>query len=352
MAIKKSFYAKTKDGEQVDLFTITNSKGGEVKIVNFGGTVVSLKVPDKAGNFEDVVLGYDDLDSYINNECYFGALIGRNSNRIENAEFTMNGKVYKIAQNSGKHQLHGGFKGFDRVIWEAEIIEKNGEEVLSLKYTSKDGEEGFPGEVKVQVIYSLGEDNSLGLDYSAVSDKDTVVNLTNHSYFNLAGHASGDILSHELMIKADQFTEVDNECIPTGVVLDVQGTPFDFRNFNWIGAGLEVGHQQLDMGGGYDHNFVLKVSGIAPEKIAEVYEPKSGRVMEVLTTKPGVQLYTGNFITPGTKGKNGAIYNKRSGLCLETQYFPNNLKYKHFKSSILKAGEKYHHITIYKFTTR
>ena len=352
MGIVKSFFAKTKEGEEVSLFTLTNSKGTEARIINYGGTIVSLKVADKAGKFDDVVLGYDDLEGYTTTGGYLGALIGRNSNRIENAVFTLNGKEYKIAQNSGKHQLHGGFKGFDRVIWEAEIIKKDGLDALSLKYTSKDGEEGFPGEVKAEVIYSLDEEDALGIDYSAVSDKDTVVNLTNHSYFNLAGQASGDILEHELQIDADEFTEIDAECIPTGKILPVAGTPFDFRSFKTVGEGLKAGHQQLEMGGGYDHNFVLKVSGKTPEKFAEVYEPKSGRFMEVLTTKPGVQLYTGNFITPGSKGKAGAIYGKRMGLCLETQFYPNNLKHKHFQSSILKAGERYHYITIYKFGTR
>ena len=353
MSITARFYANTPDGKEVTLFTLENSKGMKAEIINYGGTIVSLYVPDKDGKLADVTLGYDNLKGYLEDDgTYFGALIGRHANRIEKAEFELNGVVYKLAKNDGENNLHGGIKGFDKQVWDAEIIDWEGKEGLQLTYFSKDGEENFPGNLKVKVVYVLSEDNGLEIHYYAVSDKDTVVNLTNHAYFNLSGHDAGSISGHELMINADQFTPINNEGIPTGEIRDVKGTPMDFTKLSPIGPGFDSDDEQIINGKGYDHNWVLKVSGKEPEKAAELYDPASGRVMEVFTTKPGIQFYSGNFLKGSGVGKGGAVYNKRSALCLETQYFPNAMKHKHFPSPILKAGQEYKHTTIYKFSAR
>jgi aldose 1-epimerase len=353
MSIKKDLYGKTKDGNPIDIFTLNNSKGVEVQITNLGGIVVSIKVPDRFGNFADVVLGYDKLEDYFHNINNFGAIIGRYANRIENACIELNGVEYNLSKNNGKHLIHGGFVGFDKVVWKADIIKQYEEESLELIYTSADGEEGFPGELKVKVTYTLTEDNALKIEYFAVSDKDTVVNLTNHSYFNLLGRGDLDILSHELMINADNFTIINDECIPTGEISSVVDTPFDFRSLKKVGASLLTENQQISYGGGgYDHNFILNVDGKTPQKIAELYEEKTGRLMETYTTMPGVQLYTSNNLNSTRPGKAGQIYKKRNAVCLETQFFPNSLKHKNFPSPILKACEEYKHTTIYKFSTR
>jgi aldose 1-epimerase len=352
MGITREFYGKTLDGRDVDIFTLTNSNGMVAKISNFGGVVVSLIVEDKTGKFDDVVLGYDKLDGYLKKGPFFGAIIGRHANRIENADFEINGQVYNLTKNEGENQLHGGIIGFDKVLWKAEILRKGQEECLQLCYTSKDGEEGYPGNVDVKVMYTVTDDNALKIDYYAVSDKDTVVNLTNHSYFNLSGHASGNILKHQVMINADNFTVNDKNSIPTGEIRAVKGTPMDFTELKTIESGIFSEDEQLVFGNGYDHNWILNVSGKKPEKAAGVFDALSGRVMEVYTTKPGVQLYTGNYVDESEYCKDGARYHKNSGLCLETQYFPNALKHKHFPSPILKAGEQYKHTTIYKFFSR
>ncbi|MGH4120216.1 aldose epimerase family protein [Clostridium sp.] len=352
MSIKKDLYGKTKDGNPIDIFTLKNSKGVEVQIINLGGIVVSIKVPDRFGNFADVVLGYDKLEDYFHNINNFGAIIGRYANRIENATIEFNGVEYNLSKNNGKHLIHGGFVGFDKVVWKADIIKQDKEESLQLTYTSSDGEEGFPGELKVKVIYTLTADNALKIEYFADSDKDTVVNLTNHSYFNLLGRGDLDILSHELMINADNFTIINDECIPTGEICSVVDTPFDFTTMKTIGDGLLAENQQIKYGDGYDHNFVLKVNGKTPQKIAELYEEKTGRLMETYTTMPGVQLYTANNLIANRPGKGGQVYKKRDAVCLETQFFPNSLKYKNFPSPILRACEEYEHTTIYKFSTR
>ena len=345
MSISSRIYGEIRDKGTASIFSLKNTNGMEVEITNFGGIIIAIKVPDAQGIFKDVVLGYDKLEEYLNNGCYFGAIIGRYSNRIENARFLLNGAEYKVSKNSGEHQLHGGFVGFDKVVWQAKVIEWDKGEALQLDYTSKDGEEGFPGNLEVRVIYTLTEDNALEIDYFAVSDADTVVNLTNHSYFNLSGEGIGDILSHELKIDSEKFTPINEECIPNGEIKAVEDTPFDFRNLTSVGARIDVEHEQLKNGFGYDHNFVLKVSGKAAEKFAELYEKKSGRVMEVYTTMPGVQLYSGNHLE-------GSGYARRSGICLETQYFPNSMKHIHFPSPILKAKEQYRHTTIYKFSVK
>lgn len=352
MGITRSFYGKTVEGKEVDIFTISNTNGMSAKISNYGGIVVSLMVPDRNGKLDDVVLGYDKLEGYIKGGCFFGAIIGRHANRIENASFEINDVVYNVTKNEGENQLHGGLTGFDKVIWQAEILTKGEEECLQLSYTSKDGEEGYPGNLDVKVTYMLTNDNALKIDYFAVSDKDTVVNLTNHSYFNLSGHTSGNILKHQVMINADRFTVNDKDSIPTGEIRDVKGSPMDFTKLRTIESGIFSEYEQIAFGNGYDHNWVLNVTGEKPEKAAEVLDVTSGRVMEVYTTKPGVQLYTGNYVDESEYCKDGARYVKNSGLCLETQYFPNALKHKHFPSPILKAGEQYNHTTIYKFLTK
>ena len=352
MGITRSFYGKTLEGKDVDIFKLSNNNGMVAEISNYGGVVVSLMVPDKNGKIDDVVLGYDKLEGYIKGKCFFGAIIGRHANRIQDSSFEINGKVYNVTKNEGENQLHGGLIGFDKVVWDAEIVKKGEDECLQLSYTSKDGEEGYPGNLDVKVIYALTNDNALSIEYFAVSDKDTVVNLTNHSYFNLSGHGSGDILKHQLIIDADKFTVNDKESLPTGEIRDVKGSPMDFTTLKSVESGIFSECEQIAFGHGYDHNWVLKVSGQKPEKAAEVFDPSSGRVMEVYTTKPGVQFYSGNYVDESESCKDGATYVKNSGLCLETQYFPNALKHKHFPSPILKAGEEYKHTTIYKFLNR
>lgn len=352
MGITRSFYGKTQEGKDVDIFEIRNNNGVRAKISNYGGIIVSLMVPDINGKFEDVVLGYDKLEGYINGRCFFGAIIGRHANRIEDASFEINGVVYNLTKNEGKNQLHGGIIGFDKVVWQAEIVKKGEDECLQLSYVSKDGEEGYPGNLNVKVTYTLTNDNELKIDYHAISDKDTVVNLTNHSYFNLSGHDAGDILKHQVMINSDKFTVNDKESLPTGEIRDVKGSPMDFTTLRAVESGSSTKCEQLAFGHGYDHNWVLKVSGEKPEKAAEVFDPSSGRIMEVYTTKPGVQFYTGNYVDEYEHCKEGVKYGKNAGLCLETQYFPNALKHKHFPSPIVRAGEEYNHTTIYKFLTK
>lgn len=354
MGIKKRVFGVTDEGSTIHIFDLANSKGMEVSIINYGGRVVSIKVPDKNGNIADVALGYDNAQNYLNDKgTYFGAIAGRYANRIEGASFTLNGREYTLAKNDGNNHLHGGIKGFDKVIWEAEIVKKDGIEQLLLNYKSPDGEEGYPGNLDVRVTYSVTEDNELRIDYKAVSDKDTIVNLTNHTYFNLAGHKAGSILNHQLMINGDSFTVINDECIPTGEIRKVYGTPMDFttlRPINWAFKPEE--DEQLKCGKGYDHNWVLNVSGKAPEKAAELYEPVSGRVMEVYTTMPGIQFYSGNYLDGSLHGKENAVYGKREGLCLETQYFPNSMRHPEFPSPVLKAGKEYNHTTIYKFSVK
>lgn len=349
MSIDKSYFGKTLDGRDVDLYTLTNGNGMSTSITNYGGIVVSLLVPDRYGKLDDVVLGFDKLDHYFTCPCYFGAVIGRHANRIENASFVINDIEYQVARNDGNNHLHGGNIGYDKVVFEAKNIHKSGIGALELSYVSCDGEENYPGNLNVKVIYTLTEDNSLEIEYCAVSDRDTVVNLTNHSYFNLSGHNSGNIKQHRLMINANSFTAINNECIPTGEIRSVEGTPMDFRESTMIANGLESSDEQIVFGKGFDHNWVLSLNGGKPEKAAVLRDDASGRIMEVYTTKPGIQFYSGNFINGPIAGKNGAVYSKWSGLCLETQYFPNSLKHKHFPSPILKAGEIYNHTTVYKF---
>lgn len=351
MKIEKNLFGKMPDGTEINLYMLRNKNNMSVGIINYGGIIVHINVPDRNGHMDDVNLGYDNLESYIEKGLYFGAIIGRHANRIENAEFDLNGKSYNLAKNDGNNHLHGGNRGFDKVVWQAEIVDNEGVQSLQLKYLSPDGEENYPGNLDVKVLYTLMDDNALRINYTAVPDKDTVVNLTNHAYFNLSGHASGDILNHQVMINADRFTVINDECIPTGEIRDVSNTPMDLRTLKTIRCGIDSNDEQIAFGRGYDHNWVLSIPGDKLEKVAEVYDPKTGRVMEVFTTKPGLQFYSGNSIDR-TTGKGGAAYDRRSALCLETQYFPNGTKHKHFPSPFLKAGEEYRHTTIYKFSAR
>ncbi|MDQ2084862.1 aldose epimerase family protein [Herbivorax sp. ANBcel31] len=348
MGIIKEKFSEGKDLDNIYIYTLSNDSGMKAKITNYGGIVVSLFVPDNSGKVDDVVLGYDNIRSYFKNSCYYGGIVGRHANRIEGASFELNGKVYNLAKNDGENHIHGGNIGFHSVIWNAEIMKKDDVECLKLSYRSKDGEENYPGNLDVTVIYKVTKDNALSIEYYAVSDKDTVVNLTNHSYFNLSGHGFGDVLNHEVMINAEKFTPIDEYSIPTGEIREVSGTPMDFRQMKPIKKAIEEKDNQILYGKGFDHNWVLDTKDIM-QKAAEVFDPISKRRMEVYTTKLGVQFYTGNNIADSQVGKDGVKYKKRSGICLETQYFPNALKHKHFPSPILKAGDEYKHKTIYKF---
>ena len=346
--IKKNAFGKTAEG-QVDLYTLTNRNGIEVRITNYGGRVVSLLAPDRHGKMADVVLGFDDLDDYVGNNPFFGALVGRYANRIAKARFTLDGVEYKLAQNNGPNSLHGGLKGFDKVIWAARELSKD-PPTLELTYVSQDGEEGYPGKLTAKVVYTLTDNNEFRIDYTATTDKDTVLNLTNHSYFNLAGQGNGDILKHEITINADRFTPVDATLIPTGELRQVQGTPFDFHQATAIGARINADDEQIKFGQGYDHNFVLNHTGHGLSLAARVMEPESGRVMEVLTTQPGMQFYTGNFLDGTVHGKGGKVYGRRSAFCLETQHFPDSPNQPKFPSAELKPGQTYRQTTVYKFS--
>lgn len=343
MGIIKSDFGKTKEGQAVDLYTLTNANGMAVKITNYGGIVTSLKVPDKNGQLDDVVLGFDSLDKYLEGHPYFGALVGRYGNRIARGKFTLNGTEYQLAANNGENHLHGGIKGFDKVVWNAEIVKKENEVGIKLSYLSKDGEEGYPGNLSVVVIYTLTKNNELKILYEAETDKPTPVNLTHHSYFNLKGAGNGDILGHLMTFAADRFTPVDEGLIPTGELKSVKDTPMDFTVPKSIGERIDR------VKGGYDHNYVLNDWDGSLKQAAKVVEPTSGRVMEVWTTEPGLQFYTGNFLDGTITGKNGKVYQKHFGFCLETQHFPDSPNNPGFPSTILEPGEKYTHTTIYRF---
>lgn len=349
-SIKKTSFGKTAEGQSVDLYVLTNKDGMEVAITNYGGAVVSLKVPDRKRQVADVVLGYDSLDGYVNDKAYFGALIGRYGNRIAHGQFTLDGVTYKLAKNNGDNTLHGGTRGFNKAVWSAKDISSKAAQALQLNYLSKEGEEGYPGNLNVQVVYSLTDANELKIEYNATTDKKTVLNLTNHSYFNLAGQGNGDILGHQLMIAADRFTPVDAGLIPTGELRSVAGTPFDFRSKTAIGARINADDEQLKLGKGYDHNFVLRGKG-ALGLAARAGEPNSGRVLEVWTTEPGVQFYTGNFLDGTVHGKEGKTYGFRSAFCLETQHFPDSPNHPDFPSAVLGPGQRFHSLTVYKFAT-
>ncbi len=335
-----------------NLYTLRNTNGMEVKITNYGGIITSIKVPDREGNLADVALGFNQVEKYEDGHPYFGALIGRYGNRIGGASFSLEGETYELAANNGPNALHGGTMGFDKHLYEAHEIDRPDATGLELYRISPDGEEGYPGNLEVHVRYLLTADNALRIEYEATTDKATPVNLTNHAYFNLRGEGEGDILGHLLMINADQFTPVDETLIPTGALASVEGTPFDFRSPTPIGQRIEADDEQIRMGGGYDHNFVLSKDGEGLQLAASVYEPESGRYMEVLTTEPGVQFYSGNFLNGSVVGKSNVPYDFRYGFCLETQHFPDSPNQPQFPSTILEPGETYRSTTVYRFSTR
>jgi aldose 1-epimerase len=350
--IEKRTFGTAEGGQEVDLYILRNQSGMEVAITNYGGAVVSLKVPDRTGKLADVVLGYDNVDGYVSDKSYFGAIVGRYANRIAHGKFTLNGATYSLPKNDSENALHGGIKGFNKRVWMAKDVSSNGMQALELTYHSKDGEEGYPGNLTATVVYTLTGKNELRIQYLATTDKDTVINLTNHSYFNLAGQGNGDILNHQLVIHADNFSPVDATLIPIGESRSVRGTPFDFTHAEAIGARINQDDQQLKVGHGYDHNWVLSQKNHPLSLAAEVYEPGSGRAMEVWTTEPGVQFYTGNFLDGKVHGKEGKVYNHRFAFCLETQHFPDSPNHPAFPTTVLKPGQRYHSSTVYRFFTK
>lgn len=350
LMVSKQAFGKTADGAPVDLYTLESAGGLRVSITNYGGIIVSLYAPDRNGRLGDVVLGFERLEDYLRRHPYFGAIVGRYGNRIGKGRFLLDGVEYKLAQNNGENHLHGGLQGFDKKLWQArEWTDAEGAH-LELAYTSPDGEEGYPGTLNVKVVYTLNERDQLRIDYTATTDKPTVVNLTNHSYFNLAGE--GDVLGHMVRLNADRFTPVDAGLIPTGELRPVKGTPFDFTHPTAIGARIEQDDEQLRFGRGYDHNFVLASGGGTLAEAAEVYEPTTGRVLRVLTTEPGVQFYTGNFLDGTLTGKGGRRYVRRSGFCLETQHFPDSPNKPSFPSTVLRPGQTYRSTTVFEFSAR
>ena len=349
--ISKEIFGKLPDGQTADLYTLTNAKGMTVNITNYGGIITKLTAEDKKGEWADVVLGFDSLSAYISGHPFFGALVGRYGNRIAKGKFTLNGTEYKLAINNGPNALHGGTKGFDKVLWKATEVKKDSTVGLELEYTSKDMEEGYPGNLAVKVVYTLANDNSLTIDYTATTDKETVLNLTNHSYFNLTG-LKRDILGQEVTILSDSMVPVNKDLIPTGKLRAVEGTPFDFRKPTVVGTGIDkTDDEQIKNGGGYDHCWVINRTekGLIP--FATVKDPESGRFMEVSTTEPAVQFYTGNFLDGTYKGKN-ATFSKRFGLCLETEHYPDSPNQPQFPSTSLKPGDTYHTTTMYKFSVK
>ena len=349
--VEKKDFGKTDDGTAVDLYILTNANGVKAKIITYGGIVTELHTPDRDGKMADVVLGFDDLKSYLAGHPFFGAVAGRVANRIAKGTFTLDGKEYKLAINNGPNSLHGGKEGFDKKVWKAESFDGTNGVGVKMSYTSPDGEEGYPGTLSTTMTYTLTDNNELRIDYHATTDKATIVNLTNHSYFNLAGHGSGDILGHELLIAADKYTPTDDTLIPTGELAPVKGTPLDFTTPHTIGE--RIGQIKKSIGG-YDHNFVLKSGGGKSALIAgaaRAHEPKTGRVLEMYTTEPGVQFYTGNFLDGKVKGK-GTAYQKHQGFCLEAQHFPDSVNQPNFPSVILRPGKTYTQTTVYRFSAK
>jgi aldose 1-epimerase len=347
MSANEEAFGQTPDGRKVVLYTLINSNGVRARITNYGAILVSLEVPDRTGRLADITLGFDSLDGYLKGHPYFGAIVGRYANRIGKAQFTLDGVVYKLATNNGENHLHGGIKGFDKVVWKTEDVRAESQTaLLKMSYISEDGEEGYPGNMACTVTYILTEDNELKISYEAETDKTTILNLTNHSYFNLAGQGTGDILGHELTLNADKYTPVDEGLIPTGEIRDVKDSAMDFT------SSMSIGSRIKQVEGGYDHNYVLNSGGGSLALCAEVYEPTSGRVMTIHTTEPGVQFYTGNFLDGTLTGKNGRVYNKHYGFCLETQHFPDSPNKPDFPTVVLQPGQKYTSQTVYKFSTR
>jgi aldose 1-epimerase len=351
-AARAADFGQTPDGRRVTLYTLTNRRGAEARITDYGGAVVSLKVPDRAGRLADVVVGFDSLDGFVGQTFYINALIGRYGNRIARGRFTLDGTQYQLAANNPPNHLHGGVRGFDKVVWRARPLTTEAGPALELTYLSHDGEEGYPGNLSVTVVYTLTNRNELRIDYSANTDKPTVVNLTQHNYYNLAGEGSGDVLRHRLQINAARFTPTDATSIPTGELRPVRGTPFDFTSPTEIGARIDADDEQLRYGSGYDHNFVIDGRAGTLRRAATVYEPTTGRVMEVWTTEPGVQFYSANFLAVEAGGKNGHAYPRRSAFCLETQHYPDSPNKPSFPSTVLRPGQRFRSTTIYRFSAR
>jgi aldose 1-epimerase len=341
----------TREGRPVTLYKLTNSHGVEVHAMNYGGIILSIRVPDRKGQFADIVLGHDTMEGYIPNPPYIGAIVGRYANRIANGTFTLDGKTYTLPKNDGPNTLHGGTtRTFDKVVWDGEPLK--GKTGVAFTYLSKDGEEGFPGNCMVKVTYTLTDANELVIDYQATTDKDTPINVSQHSYFNLKGEGNGDILDHDIMIAADRFTPVNKNLIPTGELAPVKGTPLDFTKSTRIGARIDDKYEQLELAHGYDHNFVINRKGAGLVLAARVYEPTTGRVLEVSTTQPGIQFYTGNFLDGTVVGKGGHVYKRRYGFCLETQHFPDSPNHPNFPTTILRPGETFHQTTVFKFSAK
>lgn len=344
------------DFDSIQLFTLKNDSGMTVKVTNFGAIITSIVVPDRNGKPGDVALGYNRVEDYINavDKPYFGAIAGRYANRIAKGKFTLNGETYTLAVNNGENHLHGGIIGFDKVVWDAKPLSVPNGTALELSYLAKDKEEGYPGNLQVRVVYTLTKNNELRVDYQATTDKATPINLTQHTYFNLKGEGQGDILDHELMLHADKFTPTDKSMIPTGEIASVKGTPLDFTTSKPIGRDIEADHEQLKFGMGFDHNFVInRPEGDAKlQAAARVYEPASGRVLEIATTEPGIQFYCGNFLDGRLKGKSGKPYVHRGGFCLETQHYPDSPNHANFPSTILEPGKTYRSSTIFKFSAQ
>lgn len=348
-AVSARPFGKIADGAETSLYTLSNSKGMQVTITTYGARVVTLTAPDRNGKMADVTLGFDNLDGYLKDNPYFGSIVGRYGNRIAKGRFKLDGAEYKLAVNNGANTLHGGLKGFDKRVWTAK---QDGPAKVEMTYVSADGEEGYPGNMTTVVNYMLTDDNALQIDYSIRTDKATVKNVTNHAYFNLAGEGEGDILGHQVTLYADRFTPVDAGLIPTGELRPVAGTPFDFRESHAIGERIDADDEQIKLGKGYDHNFVLNGAMGSMHPVAKVLEPKSGRVMEVSSTEPGVQFYTGNFLDGTVIGKGGKAYKHRYGFCLETQHFPDSPNKPDFPTTTLKPGETYTSRTVYRFSAQ
>ncbi len=349
-AVTKESFGQLPDGTPVDLFTLTNGRGMQARITNYGGIIVSLTAPDRDGKLGDVVLGYDTLAAYVKRNPMFGALVGRYAGRIANAQFTLDGVAYQLERpGRGTTHIHGGAKGFDKQVWQAEPLKRRDSAALALRYVSADGEAGYPGKLTVTVTYTLTDKGELKLDYEATTDKDTIINLTNHSYFNLAG--TGDVLRHQITLAADRFTVFGEGLIPTGELRSVAGTPLDLRKPSDIGARIDDPDEQLKLGRGYDHFYVLNQKAGALGLAAKVVEPTSGRVMEVLTTEPGVVFYTANGFDGSLTGKGGQAYVKRAGFCLETQHYPDSPHHQNFPTTVLRKGATYRSTTVFKFST-
>lgn len=350
-SMKTTVFGKLPDGREVHRYTLANKAGMTAEIIDYGATIVSLRVPDRNGNFDDVVLGYDSLEGYVTGTAYFGAIVGRYGNRIAKGTFQLDGNEYRLTVNDGPNHLHGGRIGFNKVLWDAKPG-ASAQPSLELQYVSRDGEEGYPGTVVLKVRYTLTDRNELKIEYEGTTDRPTILNPTQHSYFNLSGASAGPIVNHELMIESDGFTPVGPGLIPTGQIAEVAGTPMDFRTLTPIGARIDNQDAQLALGRGYDHNWVLRGAGGTVRKAAELYDPASGRVMVVSTDQPGIQFYSGNFLDGSAKGKGGVAYQHRSGLCLETQAFPDTPNQPQFPSVTLRPGQTYRQTTIYQFSTR